>query len=397
MHITCISILTPTAENKRGASALSFHLAKYRPKGVTLSVYSFNINNIAPSQITEVEKDLDCKISILPLPWWWNLIIKLKIIRAFLRFPFAGYLKLPKKTVTEITTNKPDGIWVNGEEMWNVCFQFPDFKCVHTLPDCESLYYKRCLDLKEKLSPQLRPINNHIMWKKYQRMERHLRKDTICHLVGEADAKELQTQNHNVVPIFIRHPHYNISSTPKEIHFNEKIKILIAGQNNIYMQYEAEKLVDELCNTNKLHNNLEFTFLGKGWEKQVSMMKMSGYNVSHIVFAPSYLDEIIKHDIQITPITIGTGTKGKVLDALANGLLVIGTPFAMENIAVEHNDSCIIYNNPKNVINCLQDIVDNRKRYEHMAEKGRQMVLTEHGRTKNSSIFFHLFTNNTIN
>lgn len=91
MHITCISILTPTAENKRGASALSFHLAKYRPKGVTLSVYSFNINNIAPSQITEVEKDLDCKISILPLPWWWNLIIKLKIIRAFLRFPFAGY------------------------------------------------------------------------------------------------------------------------------------------------------------------------------------------------------------------------------------------------------------------------------------------------------------------
>ena len=69
----------------------------------------------------------------------------------------------------------------------------------------------------------------------------------------------------------------------------------------------------------------------------------------------------------------------------------------MENIAVEHNDSCIIYNNPKNVINCLQDIVDNRKRYEHMAEKGRQMVLTEHGRTKNSSIFFHLFTNNTIN
>ena len=176
MHITCISILTPTAENKRGASALSFHLAKYRPEGTSLSIYTYNINNIESKEITTIEKELNCKITTLPLPWWWHVIIKLKIIRAFLRFPFAGYLKLPKKTVKEITTNKPDGIWVNGEEMWNVCFQFPDFKCVHTLPDCESLYYKRCLDLKEKLSPNLRPRNNQIMWNKYRRMERHLRK-----------------------------------------------------------------------------------------------------------------------------------------------------------------------------------------------------------------------------
>ena len=397
MHITCISILTPTAENKRGASALSFHLAKYRPEGTSLSIYTYNINNIESKEITTIEKELNCKITTLPLPWWWHVIIKLKIIRAFLRFPFAGYLKLPKKTVKEITTNKPDGIWVNGEEMWNVCFQFPDFKCVHTLPDCESLYYKRCLDLKEKLSPNLRPRNNQIMWNKYRRMERHLRKGTICHLVGEADAKELQTLNQNITAAFIRHPHYDISPTPKAIHFNDTIKIIIAGQNNIYMQYEAEQLVAALCNTNSFQEKYYFTFLGKGWEKHVSIMRNSGYNVEHITFAPSYLEEIIKHDIQITPITIGTGTKGKVLDALANGLLVIGTPYALENIAVEHNDSCIIYNYPKDVINFLEDITNNRSKYEKMAEKGRQMVLTEHGRTKNSSIFFNLFAYNTLN
>lgn len=397
MHITCISILTPTAENKRGASALSFHLAKYRPEGTSLSIYTYNINNIESEEITTIEKELNCKITTLPLPWWWHVIIKLKLIRAILRFPFAGYLKLPKEIAKEITDDKPDGIWVNGEEMWHICFQFPNYKCVHTLPDCESLYYKRCLDLKEKLSPNLRPLNNQIMWNKYRRMERHLRKGTICHLVGEVDAKELQTLNQNITAAFIRHPHYDISPTPKAIHFNDTIKILIAGQNNIYMQYEAEQLVAALCNTNSFQEKYYFTFLGKGWEKHVSIMRNSGYNVEHITFAPSYLEEIIKHDIQITPITIGTGTKGKVLDALANGLLVIGTPYALENIAVEHNDSCIIYNYPKDVINFLEDITNNRSKYEKMAEKGRQMVLTEHGRTKNSSIFFNLFANNTFN
>ena len=76
---------------------------------------------------------------------------------------------------------------------------------------------------------------------------------------------------------------------------------------------------------------------------------------------------------------------------------MIGTTYALENIAVEHNDSCIIYNYPKDVINFLEDITNNRSKYEKMAEKGRQMVLTEHGRTKNSSIFFNLFANNTLN
>ena len=144
--------------------------------------------------------------------------------------------------------------------------------------------------------------------------------------------------------------------------------IHLLRQNNIYMQYEAEQLVAALCNTNSFQEKYYFTFLGKGWEKHVSIMRNSGYNVEHITFAPSYLEEIIKHDIQITPITIGTGTKGKVLDALANGLLVIGTPYALENIAVKHNDSCIIYNYPKDVINFLEDITNNRSKYEKMAE-----------------------------
>ena len=57
---------------------------------------------------------------------------------------------------------------------------------------------------------------------------------------------------------------------------------------------------------------------------------MQGMKLYHIKFAPDYIEEICKHDIQVTPICIGTGTKGKVLDAIANGLLVIGSWYALE-------------------------------------------------------------------
>ena len=196
---------------------------------------------------------------------------------------------------------------------------------------------------------------------------------------------------------FIRHPHYEIknhnSSLPKEerCFHTPKIKLLVAGQYNLYMKQDADLLSEELRIKNEeLTPHYVITFLGKGWEKHVEALRGAGYEVNHIKFAPDYIEEICKHDIQITPISIGTGTKGKVLDALANGLLVIGTPYALENIAVKHGESCIEYNNPQDVIDILIDIPNNRAHYEKVAASGCEIVLTLHNPTRISSQLFKI-------
>ena len=120
-------------------------------------------------------------------------------------------------------------------------------------------------------------------------------------------------------------------------------------------------------------------------------LRRAGYEVNHITFAPDYIEEIVRHDIQITPIAIGTGTKGKVLDALANGLLVIGTPYALENIAVRHGESCVEYRQPQEVIEVLQDIPNNVSKYDAMAKEGRRQVLEKHGRSEASRQLFGIF------
>jgi hypothetical protein len=139
-----------------------------------------------------------------------------------------------------------------------------------------------------------------------------------------------------------------------------------------------------------LKEHYVITFLGKGWEKHVEALRNSGYEVEHIKFAPDYIEEVTKHDIQITPIAIGTGTKGKVLDALANGLLVIGTPYALENIAVKHGESCVEYSQPHEVISVLMDIPKNLKNYEDMAAKGKKQVLLAHSPKQISSQLFKM-------
>jgi glycosyltransferase involved in cell wall biosynthesis len=190
----------------------------------------------------------------------------------------------------------------------------------------------------------------------------------------------------------MRHPHYNIAEPQKMISFAKpKMRLLIAGQHNLYMQQSGDELIEALCNVKSLQEHYCLTFLGKGWEKCVEELKAAGYDVKQIKFVPDYIDEIRRHDIQITPITIGTGTKGKVLDALANGLLEIGTPYALENIAVEDGRSCLIYHSPEELINILNDIPNDISHYETIAEAGRKDVLEQHDRKKVSSELFELF------
>ena len=218
----------------------------------------------------------------------------------------------------------------------------------------------------------------------------------IYHLVGEEDKKFLLEIKPSLNAHFIRHPHYEFSPL-REIQFHQpKIKLLIAGRYDLYSKQISDELFNLLVSMpeevrNKLQQNYTITFLGKGWEHHVNMLKNVKYDVCHIIFAPDYIDEITKHDIQLNPISIGTGTKGKVLDALANGLLVLGTPYALENIAVEHGKSCVEWHDSEEVPSILLDIVANREKYEQIAETGRAEVLKEHNSAKIAKELFSIY------
>ena len=158
------------------------------------------------------------------------------------------------------------------------------------------------------------------------------------------------------------------------------------------MKEAAEEVFDMMLHeVDKLKGYYKITFLGRGWENMVTRLKDAGYDVVQITFARDYIEEIRKYDVQLTPIAIGTGTKGKVLDALANGLLVAGTPFALENIAVKNRVSCVEYHSAKELQSTLMDIPHNVEKYEQMAERGREAIFVEHGRKRISQQLVDLF------
>ena len=429
MKIILITFVTPASENIRGTSALPYHLIKGslslslpRRKGDldvngndnvdsshAIAVYSFNSNKLSDEKIQEVEKELGVTIKKIPLPKWYQWIFKLHLLflRIILKYPFANYIVLSKQYIQEIEAKNPDLIWVMGEELSRIVKQFPKYQRIQIGPDTESLYYYRLMGCRFVMKNALNYWKCALMYRKYARMERAFCTDDsfTYYAVGEEDVRHLQQLNPKVKAKFLRHPHYEVSNlspilSRREGAFHQpKIKLLIAGQYNHYMKQDGDLLIKSLTPAPSpkekgiedfLQKHYSFTFLGKGWEKHVVTLRSVGYEVEHIRFAPDYIEEICKHDIQITPISIGTGTKGKVLDALANGLLVIGTPYALENIAVKHGESCIEYRHPQEVIEVLKDIPNNIHKYEMMAAEGQRQVLAQHDRAFISSQLFNL-------
>ena len=419
---------------------------------VDVVVYTFNNNGVSDEQMREVERELDVTIKVVPLPWWFKFVFKfhLLFIRLFLKYPIHHYIKLPQEFVQEIKDSKPDLIWVYGAEWSRVTRQFEGFQRIHTLPDSEALYYYRMLGQRFVARDWKKFWRCALMYPKFLRLERNFpTNDNIhYHLVGEEDANFLTQMNPGIQAHFIRHPHYEVAERGPIRFHRPKIRLLIAGQYNLYMQQTADEVLEWIIGTESpsppksplkrgtscsgsktelpplqgglggaasqaVHaarrvptmplgtppasggdggglSHYTITFLGKGWERHVEALRSMGVEVNHIKFAPDYIEEVIKHDIQVTPITIGTGTKGKVLDALANGLLVLGTPYAMENIAVEHGSSCMVWRTPQELLQVLQDIPQRIEHYEQMAEAGRQAVLEHHNREKIARKLFGL-------
>lgn len=395
MKISLITLSTPTPYNSGAASALPYHLAKYRDEGVDMEIYSFNINHIGKEMMEASEKELNTKIHVVSLPWWYKWMFKLHVLflRVFLRYPIMAYLRLPKDVKNQIQEYNPDAIWIYGEDIAGLSRLFPGKRCVVTTPDCEALYYYRELSHRGQFTRLIPLLKNALMYGKYARMAEDFPTGNIrYHLVGKEDRDFLQNINPRVDATFINHPHYDYSDK-KIIKFSQpKIKLLIAGRYDFYMQDKCDELFEVMMKaSNDLEQHFMITFLGKDWNVWKDKLALAGYEVNHIQFAPNYMEELIKHDIQITPIGVGTGTKGKVLDAIANGLMVIGTLRALENIQVIHGESCLLYEKPDEVFEALRDIAANFHKYEQMAENGRKSILIHHGRERVAQQFFNLF------
>lgn len=83
-------------------------------------------------------------------------------------------------------------------------------------------------------------------------------------------------------------------------------------------------------------------------------------------------------DVQVFPIAIGSGTKGKVLEALAAGVVAIGSIEAFRNISPHPAEPHQTYSSPSEVPALLTGIATNFDQHRTAARAFAQQVRAHH-------------------
>ena len=394
MKVVVVTGFTPTPENRGGISALIYSLLNYRPEYVDIKIYSLNDNQIVNEEISVISKKLRSDISIIERPRTiWDFIGKTWSARLQKLYwgALSTYGIASKKFIKLLSEENCDFILLYPFYLSGIARVLPSKKIAILGPDSEVLNRSRRLAEPYRLSSRKMMIDDFVYLQKYLSTEKLYGESNISvNFVGWADRKCYSDVTGNTNGHFILHPYVKFKD--KVIDFSHKrLKVVIPGNYDMYYRSDVDKMITTfLENKFFLLEHFKFTFLGKHWAPVDKILKDSGFDCEFKKWVDDYADELIQHDIQITPISLGTGTKGKVLDAAVNGLLVIGSYYALENVCVRHLDSCVMYKDASEIGNLLKHVALNRERYQRIAEKGRTQVLRYHNPVTISERFFRL-------
>ncbi len=394
--IILVTQFTPTKENFGGPTALLYHIIQNRSSDIQIKIYSFDQSNVPESWQRESVKELDCEIINIRQKGIKNKLgyLYMRFCARFFSLPSWSFLKLRKKYVSEIESSQPDLIWIYPYQMAGVVRQFKTSPMLITCCDSASLHYYR----------KLGDINYSKCKETYREYRKCLNLESLYsdqnamfHLVGLDDQKFLQRSLYPDVgrAFFLPHPHY--SYVKKESYFaNEKMRVLISGQYNEYIKTDFDRFFNLLLKNKKWVSEITITFIGKNWTDFSHRLQSFGYESVSIKWVKEYFSELQNFDIQLFPISLGTGTKGKVLDALCCGLICIGSKYAFENIAVENGVSCLQYDSVEDIAGYIDDIRLRKEFYMQLAKKGHESVIEKHSPKLVSLLFFQKIFNNSL-
>lgn len=394
MKIALVSFYAPTYYNHNAPSALPYYIIRDAGADVEVRVWTFNHNQVPAAKLAEVSSELGVEITDMGIS---DRLRKADSVAGRFRQIFARYparcsfTSLNERFRRQIDDYDPDLVWIYLEEISHIANDFPDKPVIVTTPDCISMFYDRAV----REGGLVTRIGRWLRGRQYRRMERKFPHgdNRHYHLVGQNDMESLLRINPRLKATFIRHPHYDSSAKPitDPDLSGERLKIVVPASVTLFTSKAVSVMVEMFENNRQLAVRYDITLLGKGWRGEfIDKLARAGYTVDNPEYVLDFGEELARHDIAIVPVSIGSGAKGKSLDALINGLLTIGTPVAMENIAVADGRSALVYRNGDELAAILRDIPLNPSHYEAIARAGRTAIAERHCGKKTSERFYAL-------
>lgn len=396
MKVVFICGFQPAKDNLKAPTALPYQILKYAPENVEIDLYYFPLwYETEKSQETLLEE-----INLLRLKKIYELQRPNRLIQKYINWRNrkqdlpSGVTLFPieQQAINQINASKPDVIWLYPHWLINWITYLKSKKIVVSGMDCSVLHSERMIrygkwTTVDEVTSEVHNLRQNI------NLEKWLGKKPVkVHMVGIEDVTKYNfISGRTDQAYFVPHPHYDyVPLQSKLTQTQGKITVLFSGGGQtVYAGTHLEQIIKSLIDASEiLAARFQFLFIGNDYEGFQQKLISYGYSAKHFTWVDNYSKVISEAQIQIFPIAVGSGTKGKVLNALATGLLGIGSKFAFENISVQPGEDCIMYTEPEEVPTYLIKILNNISIYEKMAYSACIKVRTNHSPEKTSEIFW---------
>jgi hypothetical protein len=394
--VAVVSAYPPCDFNLGPPTALLHQLLKHRPAHIDADLFYFShgIDSALRERYEAALRDLRLR-SATPIPPPSRLLRALHHVRtANLRRLPAGLAQFPvrARVVRAVQRGSYDLVWFYPIAMlaWAEAIRHP--RMAATGPDSSSLHFERLIRFgkwnraRRVLLEGGQLLRNERLEKAWQRT------GAVLHFVGRADARKfLEVTGEDARAFYSVHPLQDHGTVEAPLdRAAGQLSVLITGlANSVYAGDLLYRLTDALAaRAPDLAGVFRFTFVGRYYDGFAERLRAAGFEVRHTPWVEDYGRELTAHQIQIFPLAVGTGTKSKVLHAMATGLLAVGTWVAFENVEAEPGRDCVLIRDMEEMPDILRNVAADRAGHAGMAERGRSRVRAGHAPERAASDFW---------
>lgn len=383
----------PTRDNLGWPTALPWYLLSNAPAEVDIHLFYFrheekhrdrwmcDLKSLRLASVTELE------------PYWtkWENWLRLRSPASRQGFPVqVDWFPVRRKTLRRIQACKPDAIWIYPHWLSSWAAELEAEGIVVTGPDCAVLHHERALSTlisrnPEEIEKQKSDLATYLVLERYLATTR-----AAVHVVGQADADRFNELAQRPQAMFTVHPHFGYVARAEGKRGGEPLRVIMSGDPSaVYIGDHGQRIVDSLVKeSSKLRDEIAVTLTGKNWDTLSAKLLGAGYSVRQETWVEDYPATLAAHDVALCPYAVGVGTKGKVLQAMATGLLTIGSRMAFENVQAMVGRDFLEYKEPEEISHLLAGIIEDRAEGERIAEAGANAVREYHSPHKTGEAFW---------